>query len=253
MWMGSRGVRGTIDAGFIRSIDPAVTLYAVHSTEEMTAFPKQWGVSAEKMRLCPYYCDVDEPPVEDIPATGSYVFAGGNSLRDYEPLLEAARALPDTRFVLATKVLTGRSLPPNVTAGPTSSRDYVRLAAGASVVVTPVQSGMVRAAGQQTYLNAMSMGRIVVVNEAFGVRDHISHMVDGVIVDGSADSYVGAIAFALDPFNESQIRGMQAAARHTARTRFSRKHYVERLFGIGLEAGRMSGTGSTGGKVPMRG
>jgi glycosyltransferase involved in cell wall biosynthesis len=222
-----------------------VTLYAVHSTEELTVFPSHWGVAFEKMRLCPCYCDVDNPPEVNHEATEPYVFAGGNSKRDYEPLLEAAKRLPATRFVIATSLLDGRSLPPNVEARWPSKADYERLTAGASVVVVPVQPGMMRAAGQQTYLNAMSLGRIVIVNEALGVRDHIRHMVDGLVVDGSADSYVQAISFALDPANANRIQSMQEAAKHTTKTQFTRKRYVERLLEIALEAERISGVPSS--------
>jgi glycosyltransferase involved in cell wall biosynthesis len=81
--------------------------------------------------------------------------------------------------------------------------------------------GTKRASGQQTYLNAMALGKLVIVNDAFGVRDYVRHRENGLIVTGSPDSYVEALRWAFDPANASEVERIIAQARDDALQRFN--------------------------------
>lgn len=233
MWEPSGGLRGLVESLVVRMADPAISAYVVHTTEEVRTFPERWGVRAEKVRRSPYYHYVTSDILEQEVPERRFVFSGGNSKRDYEPLIEAARMLPDIEFVIATHLLEGRGdIPPNVTFGPMSHWDYYLSVKSAAAVVTPIRTNLVRAAGQQTYLNAMRLGRPVIVNDTFGVRDHIRNNVDGIIVDGSPRSYRDAICRVLDPANETHVRSMVQSALHRAETEFTRTRYLERIYDI---------------------
>jgi glycosyltransferase involved in cell wall biosynthesis len=183
----------------------------------------------------PFYCtavddELDGPVIE----TGG-VFAGGDSLRDYRPLLAAAPRLR-VPMHLATHVLPDAAragLPPHVHAGPVPHAEYMRLMREATVVVVPLADRRDRGAGQQTYLNAMAMGKLVIVPDVMGVRDYIEDGRTGIIVparDGAALD--GALRWALDPARRDVVRGIGARAREVVRARFSPERYVEAVLEV---------------------
>ncbi len=205
MWQRSAGLPGKIQALLVRLADPAIQLYAIQSTEELQLFPSTWGVSSAKMRLCPYFFTIHsrdsydpeakEPLPDEFAHLDCYVFAGGNAHRDYDLLLATARQMPDTPFVIATRLLDGRTdLPANVTARTVPHRTFMLLMEHASAVVVPMARGLTRAAGQQTYLNAMWMEKPTVITRAPGVGDHVEHGRTGWIVDSSPDDTGGGTA-----------------------------------------------------------
>jgi glycosyltransferase involved in cell wall biosynthesis len=162
-----------------------------------------------------------------------FVFSGGNSLRDYQPLVEAARCLPELKFVFATKLLNGKdNLPPNVESRPVSHPEFVALMSASSATITPIQPGLRRAAGQQTYLNSMWLGKTTIVNDTLGVRDHIRHKETGLIVDGSPEGYVEALTWVFNPQNRDQVRQLNAAARKEVQERFAFENHVRCLLEI---------------------
>jgi glycosyltransferase involved in cell wall biosynthesis len=114
---------------------------------------------------------------------GDYVFSGGNSLRDYPTLLEAVRGLPiPVRVATSWRPPAGTDVPANVTLGPTSAAEFRTLLAGARVVVLPLRTDRLRTGGQQSYLNAMALGRPVVVTDPFDAPYYIEDRRTGRIV-----------------------------------------------------------------------
>jgi hypothetical protein len=102
------------------------------------------------------------------------VFAGGNSLRDYRPLIDAAGEI-GAPVDIATNTLdadAAHSYPANVTARSFARADYDAMLRAASVVVVPLQPRTDRSSGQTTYVNAMALGKAIVVSDAPGVRDY---------------------------------------------------------------------------------
>lgn len=238
MWQPDPGRRGAAVRRLIQQADKAIALYAVQSSEELTLFPKTWGVPAGKTRFCPYFYtftnqDLTIPP----PPIGNYVFSGGNSHRDYPPLLEAAAAFPDRPFIIATNRLTGRELPPNVTAKPVPHRQFVALMQGAAAVVIPLQGGLLRASGQQTYLNALWLGKPTIVADGFAVHDHIIHGQTALIADGTANGYINALAHLFDPANQAQVQKMTEQAKASVEKQFSFTNHVTHLLQVMAEAG----------------
>lgn len=238
MWQRTPGLRGLIEDVVVKLADRTITLYAVQSTEELAVFPQTWGVSPEKMRFTPYFWTASGEDLSVEPADcGPYIFSGGNSFREYGPLVEAARRMPGQRFIFATKRLHGADLPPNAEAATVPHDRFMSLLRGAQMVVTPLRTkGMTRAAGQQTYLNAMLMGKLLIVSDAMGVRDHITHMETGLIVDGSAESYIDIIRWALDPANAAKVEEIRRAGQQVAREQFTFENHVTYLLTVLDEA-----------------
>ncbi len=235
MWEPSPGLRGLIEKAAVRLADRGIDRYLVYSTEEQAIFPKIWNVAADKVGTCHCYHHVSD---EDFPGQAApddgHVFAGGDSCRDYAPLVEAARRFPETSFVLATAWSSPKPLPPNIKIvlgerTPTSHAEFIRLMRTSRAVVVPIRQGLRRSIGQQTYLNSMYMGKPTIISRALGVRDHVENGKHALIVDGSVEGYVGALEWVLDPKNRDSVERMADRGRLRAGL-FSPARTADRLY-----------------------
>jgi glycosyltransferase involved in cell wall biosynthesis len=107
---------------------------------------------------------------------GSYVLTVGNDLaRDFPTLLEAAR-LSDAIFVVHSSLQLGDDLPPNLQVNRDwiSHSDLRELYHAADLAALPVLD-RVRAGGINTLLEAMAMGKPVIVSDSAGLRDYVQH------------------------------------------------------------------------------
>lgn len=224
------GGRGTARLA-VRAMDGDHVTFCVLSSAERERFPSTWGVDSARVAFTPFTITLtDEELSAPPPPAGATVFAGGNSLRDYDALLAAAPGIP-APLVVATSRLEGRSgVPANVRAGPMSHRDYQREMRAARVVVVPLEDNRWRSSGQQTYLNAMALGKPVVVTDVMGVRDYVEHRETAVVVPPADPQAMGeAVRYLLDPDNAGAVRGMAERARAIARARFGIDRYLVML------------------------
>jgi hypothetical protein len=221
--------------------------FCVLSRWELQQFPQKWEVPAERVRFTPFCFTLPEQELENPSSHDGGVFVGGgdprhgpsrDSLRDYEPLLEAAHQI-DAPITIASNELDGVRMPPNVRAGPVSRERFAELSRNATVVVVPIRAGIDRSAGQQTYLNAMALGKAVIVTDTPGVRDYIDDRETGLVVPpGDAGALTKAIGWMLDPANHAELDRMRVRARDIARARFSRRDYIARLLLVADEVAR---------------
>lgn len=231
MWQPNVGIRATVERFLVRRADRVIDRYLVPSQAEADLLPRAWPISRDKTRACRFYFF---PPqhglVTPVPvAHGSYIFSGGDSFRDYTPLLEAARQLPDVPFRIATLCLRpgDPSLPPNVTVHSVRYADYPALMAGASAVVVPLDRTVQRSAGILTYLMAMWLGKPVVVSDAVAVREYVDDKVTGIVVDGTESSYLEAISWVLEASNAAAVRAMTTEAHRVVDSKFRWDRYVK--------------------------
>jgi glycosyltransferase involved in cell wall biosynthesis len=236
MWEPNDGIRGEVERLVIKLADRAIHRYAVQSSEELTIFPATWAVSPSKTRLCTYFFSLTREQgglSSTMPSNGNHIFAGGNSHRDYDPLIETANQMPEHKFIFATQRLEGRSdLPSNVIAGPVSHHEFMDLMASAVAVIVPIQKGLRRAVGQQTYLNAMWLGKPTIVNDILGVRDHIEDGKTGLVVDGSPEGYVQALEWIFNPTNQEQVSKLCESAQKVVREKFNVQNHGNQLLSI---------------------
>ncbi len=205
--------------------------YCVLSSSERATFPGSWGVDPERVRFTPFYWTLpeDEPPAR---FGGHGVFAGGDSLRDHETLLAAARSV-DVPVTIATRLTLEGPVPAHVTVGPLAPDVFLDRLRETAVTVVPMRPGLVRSAGQQTYLNAMALGKPVVVSDVPGVRDHVTDGETGLVVPpGDADALAAALRWVTDPANADAVQRMGERARHVALTTAGPDQYVQRLLEV---------------------
>ena len=214
----------------VRLLDHPGVIYCVLSTAELQRFPRTWGVDPSRIRFTPFYATIDAEPDDTEP--GDYIFAGGDSLRDYRILLDAVDGL-DIPVRVATRHRF-EGVPANVELGPTSHEEFVRALAGCRISVVPLADS-VRSAGQQTYLNAMRAGKLTIVTDVAGVRDYIESGVTGIVTPGTAKGLREAIEWAYDPANAAEVRTIAQKGRAAA-SGFTFERYYDDLLAVAFEA-----------------
>jgi len=227
MWRPGTGPVALLERLAVRLTDRAVDRYLVLSQAEAEHLPRVWPMTPAKMRVRPFYFEPSEHGLSDeapLPPRERCVVAGGDSFRDYGPLLEAARQMPDVPFLLVTKTLDGVDLPPNVEVQAVPYAEYCRLLSRAGVVAVPVQTGLPRSAGLLIALMAMWLGRPTVATTALAMDEYVEDGVTGVLVDGSAAAWREALSRLLDDAGEADR--LAGAARQTTRERYTFDAYV---------------------------
>ncbi len=219
-----RVVRGVARLA-VRMIDGPHVTYAVLSVEELHAFPGRWGVPADRVVFTPFCWTLREYEDAEV-GRQPYIFAGGDSYRDYE-LLAAAVAGLDCTVRVATR-WHAPDLPANMEVGWLSQDNYMQALLDCAASVVPLRVAS-RSAGQQTYLNAMAAGKPVVVTDAPGVRDYVENRVTGIVVAPEAEPLRAALRWVMDPDSAEAVGTMAARGRQVARDQFSEVRYFARL------------------------
>jgi glycosyltransferase involved in cell wall biosynthesis len=222
----------------LRAIDSPRVTYTVFSRGELVTFPRTWGVSPERVVFTPYLFNTSDAEMAGRISEEGGVFAGGNSLRDFRPLLEAARSIP-VRVDLATYLVPPKAVAdlPNVHVGMVTQARYMELLRMARVVVVPLCITHDRSAGQQTYLNSMAYGKLVIVPDVMGVRDYIDPMRTGIIVPpGDTVALRDAILWALDPAHADEVHAICERAKEHALRFHNPEVYVERVIKVADDA-----------------
>lgn len=194
--------------------------YLVFGSDERRTFADRWSVPEARVAAMTYHGH-DWPQRSGPQADDDgLVFAGGDSLRDYRPLVSAANHVP-AEIVIATTLPMG-SVPVNVRAGPRSEEDFRQLARRAALHVVPMIADPPRSAGQASYLDALMLGIPVIVTDGLGVRDHLRDGVDALIVPpGDVASLVRAINTCLSD------RELRRRLGHAGRARAQREYTLE--------------------------
>lgn len=171
--------------------------FVVFSTVERDIYAKAFSLPAERFDVVLWGVRpprVDEPGAPHEP--GDYICAIGGNARDYRVLVEAARQLPQIRFVLVVRPesLRGLTVSANVTV-----RTNLPFGATMNVLlhsrfmVLPLIGSDVPC-GHVTLVSAMHLGKAFIITESSGVRDYVRNEDNALTVTpGSVESLVSAI------------------------------------------------------------
>jgi glycosyltransferase involved in cell wall biosynthesis len=209
--------------GAIRMIDGPNVHYGVLSRHELDTFPRVWGVDPARVHFTPFCATATDLPHQP---TGDGVIASGNSLRDYRALVQAAPQI-DAKLTLATRLPLPPSSAGNIEVRFMSPEEHEARVRSSAVVVVPLLAGTERSAGQQTYLNAMGLGKPVVVTDAPGVRDYVTDGETGLVVPNDPQALAEAVNQLLT--DHELARRLGTAARADVQARFELSAYVDRL------------------------
>jgi hypothetical protein len=216
----------------LRAIDSPKVVYCVHSSEERLAFASKWRVpiDLERIVVAPFGHTLSDEDLALAISDDGGVFAGGDSYRDYGPLLSIAGSLPVPMTIATNGELPPAPRPENVSVVQVDRAGFFARTRRAAVVVVPLAAALDRASGQFAYLNAMAMGKLVVVTESPGVRDYIEDGVTGLVVPPSDPAALSrVVSWALAPENRDRVREIGRKAAQVARTRFNQDTYAHHL------------------------
>jgi len=167
----------------------AVTVrkFVVWASHEVRDYARMFRIPEDKFVYIPFHHTLEGFDYEV--GDGGYIFSGGDGNRDYQCLIEAVRER-NISVRIATRLKNwneGADVPAGVDAHGATPEEFRRLMAGAKMVVLPMRGGFLHSGGQQTFLNAMALGKVVIVADDKGAKDYIQNGVNGLIVP-SGDS-----------------------------------------------------------------
>lgn len=212
--------------------DAGMSRLLVHSADQVDQAVRM-GIPRSKVGLVPYFADTAfwQPSlVEEEPL----IVAAGLEHRDYVTLAEACAGMPEQVFVGAASVHSPgarcampREWPANFVRRQVDFVTLRDLYARASVVVVPVLPTDFQA-GVTTLLEAMAMGKAVIVSGNRAHRELVEDGVDAVLVPTSDPAAMRhAITRLLD--DPMTRRRIGAAARETVVNRYDLAAYCRRL------------------------
>lgn len=207
----------------------------VHSPNQLDRVARDLGPLAARLHVVPYGVDTDFWSPQPESEHDALVVSAGRDHRDYRCLLEACP--PNTELFIADHSFHSPGAvrrepdiwPDNIERRALSRLELRRRYSQASVVVVPVIDTPYPF-GITTVLEAMSMGKAVVVSDTDGLRGIIEHARTGMVVPaGDVLELRHAIEDLLaDPARRAAVG---QAARTAAIERFGLDRYVDTLAG----------------------
>jgi len=188
---------------------------AVLAKREIQAYAEEFGVDRSKFVFVPHHTTLHPHRFDFKISNGDYVFAGGNGDRDYHTFVEVMRPLKVPCVIACTddRRLAGIELPPHVRRVRATPQEFRQWIAGAMIVVVPMEGGLLHSGGQQSFLNAMAVGKPVIVTDPTGASSYIEHGVTGLLVPPGDTKQLGeALQYLLEDENRRREMGDRAFA-----------------------------------------
>jgi glycosyltransferase involved in cell wall biosynthesis len=156
----------------------------IHYFRDLSAYAHHFGIPPDRSSYVPFKVNIIDVNVPAADYGEDYITAVGVSLRDYDTYIRAIAGLPYpaviSEFCLANFEgrdasfhWTSQNVPPNLTIVPDSGKreEFIRNLAKARIVVIPTLSSSICASGLSSYLDAMSLGKCVIVSHGPGASD----------------------------------------------------------------------------------
>jgi len=210
-----------------------VDCFLVYSTWQKQFIQDRWRVSPERVIWTPFQADAQffrpEPTIQH-----PIISSAGLEFRDYPTLIEAVEKM-DVQVILAaaspwskrTDTTAHRPIPPNVTVRRFNLHELRQVYARSRFVVVPLYLVNFQA-GVTTLLEAMAMGKAVIITRTPGQSD--------VVVEGETGLYVppadpGALRKAIQYLlaHPAEAERMGANGRRLLEEQMSLDKYVQRL------------------------
>jgi len=156
----------------------------IHFFRDVGGYARYFGITAERSSYVPFKVNAWGDVPSSLAFSEEYVFAAGVSLRDYHSFVRAIgelgvpAAMSEYAFSnferpKGAAAISRENLPANLTLLPDSASqgDFLTALARAKLVVIPTLKHSICASGISTYLDAMYLGKCVIVSEGPGASD----------------------------------------------------------------------------------
>ena len=165
-----------------RMVARGVAKIGVFCEAEAGRYSRFYGIPPRKFAWVPFCCDAVTDGFSG--SGGNYIFAGGNHDRDWPTLFAAVASLPvEVRIATDRANLSRASIPENVIVLPPLSRsEWARQVRDARIVVVAVSDYGMRFPGVRAYVEAMRLGKCVIVNDPEGAGSYIRDGDTGILV-----------------------------------------------------------------------
>ncbi len=142
---------------------------------------RRWATRAD-VRFIPQHVDAEFYRSGASPADGPVLSVGDDGGRDFDTLLAAFAGL-DAKLLLKSSQVQPGAAPPNVQVmrARLDAHAYRALFRQAPLVVVPLRP-MTTASGVGTVLEAMAMGKALIVSDSPGIRDYVAHEETALVV-----------------------------------------------------------------------
>ena len=190
-------------------------------------------IPREKMVSLRFHHTLIGHPISDV-TCGDYVFSGGDSMRDYPTLIEAVRGLTiPVRIATHWRPPSTLAVPDNVVIKPTGDSEFRELLVGSRFVVVPLRMDDLRTSGQQSYLNAMALGKAVIVTDTLDAPFYIENKRTGMLApSGDARALRQAILHLLD---SPEVIGSMGVAAQAAATPIDQEYTWSNVLSIAMD------------------
>ena len=242
-WQKSAGLAGVVQTLLLRMGRRLTRQVQPHSPEEIEIYRRLFAIPEERMRAIPWSTTLTgyDIAVPDVPE--DFILTGGYSFRDYDTFLRAVRSLPVRveigipRAYVSSQVFVLATGNPNVSiVSDWDNRQYLNRTAQCRIFAMPISPGMTRCTADQTILNAMYLGRIVVATDSIASRLYIQDGVNGFLVrEGSIEDWLRVLrtVLALDPERDREVR---VRAAYDARVHFNEALRIARTLHAAADA-----------------
>ena len=221
----------------LRGLHPQMDKIFLYAMTQKAYAESVLGIPSQKLHLISFHADTRfYHPMHEV-SLERRISSAGLELRDYPTLIEAVRGL-DVEVCLAAaspwskrkNETTSRELPANVQARGYGYRELRDLYATSQFIVVPLYETDFQA-GVTTILEAMAMGKAVIVTKTRGQRDVIQDGVNGIYVPpGDAAALRRSITELLA--SPSRAAELGASARRTIESQMSLDLWADRIAAV---------------------
>lgn len=210
---------------YFRLLLSRLSIVVCHSRHETARLPEVFRLPRELFMFVPFGTHVNRVGVP--PSAQPYLFSAGRSSRDYQLLLRVAARVPYP-LRIACGSLAQESLPPNVSVlRNCHGSDYLRELTAARLVVIPLSEDAI-SAGQMVLLEAMALGKPVIVSDTVTTREYVTHLDNAFLVDQGCDDPMQAAIERL--WNDAELaETIGSRARQTFVNRHSLESYARNI------------------------
>lgn len=206
-----------------------ISIFILWSRDQMFYHSKYLNIDEDKFIFLPYKSNHSKLKKYDI-EIGNYIFSGGNSIRDYDCLVNAVKNTNIPVIISATnkKVLAEIERLPNIVVLSASEPAFAQLQAFSRFVVVPMKFTGLRGGGEANFCNAMWHGKPVVASDSISAKDYILNGVTGFVVpSGDHKSLREKVLFLWN--NQDEVKKMGQAAREHVVNNFTHELFMRRL------------------------